>query len=351
MIINNRTLTISDIAATAGVSKTTVSRYLNGKYEYMSEKTYKRIKAVIEMTGYQPNSIARSLKNQKSMLVGLVIADIESPFSSAAVKSVGNAMLGTDYNIITANCDNSYEREQKYIKSLLMQQVDGLIVNTTAMNNPFLINLANGGLPIVLLDRFVNNYKFDIAYYENRKSIFDVLDHLIQAGFSKAAFFTQPYQDVSPRFLRYTAFKEKLTELGEITPEKYVYVVDNDNLESLRHGVVSLLERCKKESSPPAIIAGNGVTLMCLVKAIRSLGLSMPNDIGLCGYDDWGWATELGWAEMTDVGLTTITPSTIQLGEIAAKMLLDRMNGSDIPRQEIAVSTHLIIRGSTKLNK
>lgn len=351
MNINNKPLTITDIAITAGVSKTTISRYLNGKYEFMSKKTYNRIKAVIEMTGYQPNSIARSLKNQKSMLVGLVIADIESPFSSAAIKSIGNAMLGTEYNIITANCDNSYEREQKYIQSLLMQQVDGLIVNTTAMNNPFLINLANGGLPIVLLDRFVNNYKFDIAYYENQKPIFDAVDHLMLSGYSRAAFFTQPYQDVSPRFLRWSSFKEKLTKLGESNPEKYVYVVDNSNLQSLRDAVKNLLESCKKESAPPAIIAGNGVTLMCLVQAIRSLGLSMPNDIGLCGYDDWGWATELGWVEMVDVGLTTITPSTTQLGEITAKMLLDRMNGSDIPRQEIAVSTHLIIRGSTKLKK
>lgn len=347
----NKTITISDIAKTAGVSKTTVSRYLNGKYEYMSKDTYNRIKAVIEMTNYQPNNIARSLKSQKSMLVGLVIADIESPFSSAAVKSVGNAMLGTKYNIITANCDNSFEREKDYINSLLRQQVDGLIVNTTSANNPFLINLANGGLPIVLLDRYVNNYKFDIAYYANREPVFKAIDHLASEGYSKIGFFTQPYEDISPRYLRWSAYKERMQQLNESNPQQYVYVVDNDNLESIKASVKRLLESCKNEAAPPAIVTTNGVTLMHIVKAVRSLGLKMPTDIGVCGYDDWGWATQLGWAEMTDVGITTITPSTVELGEITAKMLLSRMNGSTEPRQEIEVPARLIIRDSTRLTK
>ena len=150
----SKNLTIVDIAKSAGVSKTTVSRYLNGQYEYMSEQTRERIKKVIEVSGYQPNKLAQSLKNQKSMLVGFVVADIESPFTSAAIKSVGDAMLGTGYNLVTANSDNSYERELENIQSLIGQQVDGLIVNTVTSSTPRLIGLANGGLPVVLLDRF-----------------------------------------------------------------------------------------------------------------------------------------------------------------------------------------------------
>lgn len=349
MAIKN--LTITDIARMAGVSKTTVSRYLNGKYEYMSESTKERISAVIDLVGYQPNNIARSLKSQKSMLVGLVIADIESPFSSAAIKSVGDAMLGTGYNIITANSNNSFQKEQDYIQSMMGQQVDGLIVNTASMDNPLLISLANSGVPIVLLDRFVKDYKFDIAYIANREPILSAMDHLMEMGYSRVAFFTEPYEQISPRNFRREIFLEKLGSMGVSQPERYVYVVNNSRQQSVCDSIYALLNQCKGESAPPAIIASNGVTLMHLAKAMESMGLSMPQDIGLCGYDDWGWASELGWAGMINVGLTTVTPSIHALGELTAKALLRRMENPQSEKQEIAVEAPLHIRKSTLLRR
>lgn len=346
-----KNLTITDIARMAGVSKTTVSRYLNGKYEYMSEPTRERISAVIDLVGYQPNNIARSLKSQKSMLVGLVIADIESPFSSAAIKSVGDAMLGTGYNIITANCDNSFQKEQDYIQSLMSQQVDGLIVNTTSMNNPLLISLANSGVPIVLLDRFVKDYKFDIAFIANREPILSAIDHLLEMGYSRVALFTESYEHISPRNIRREVFVEKLNAMGISQSEHYVHVVDNSRQQSVCDSIQSLLDKCKGESTPPAIIASNGVTLMHLAKAIESMGLTMPQDIGLCGYDDWGWASELGWAGMINVGLTTVAPSIHALGKLTAKALLRRMENPESEKQEIAVEAPLHIRQSTMLRR
>lgn len=344
----SKNLTIVDIAKSAGVSKTTVSRYLNGRYEYMSEQTRERIKKVIEVSGYQPNKLAQSLKNQKSMLVGFVVADIESPFTSAAIKSVGDAMLGTGYNLVTANSDNSYERELENIQSLIGQQVDGLIVNTVTSSNPRLIGLANGGLPVVLLDRFVKDYNFDIAYFENTKSIHDAIEHLHEEGYRHLAYFTQEYEFVSPRSLRRKAFLEKLAEMGVEHPEQYAFSAENKT-EKIEANLRRLLDICKGE--PPAVICSNSVTLMRTVKAIRNLGLRMPHEIGLCGFDEWGWASELDWASIVDVGLTTILPSVHELGAQTVNLLFRRIQQPESEKKEIAIPGKLIVRDSTRLSK
>lgn len=343
-----KNFTIVDIAQSAGVSKTTVSRYLNGRYEYMSPQTRERIRKVIEVSGYQPNKIAQSLKNQKSMLIGFVVADIESPFTSAAIKSVGDAMRGTGYNLITANSDNSSEAEKEYIQSLVGQQVDGLIVNTVSSHNPALISLANGGLPIVLLDRFVKDYAFDIVHFENVRSIHGAMDHLIGQGYRRMAFFTQHYESVSPRALRRQAFIDKLASVGEPAPEKYVFTSESE-IQDMEENIRQLRAMCGDE--PVGVICSNSVTLMRAVKAIRNIGLHMPWDIGLCGFDEWGWASQLGWASIVDVGLTTILPTVHDLGQETVNLLLRRIKDPAAEKKEIAIPSRLMVRDSTRLSR
>lgn len=344
-----KNLTIVDIAKSAGVSKTTVSRYLNGRYEYMSAETRERIKKVIEVSGYQPNKIAQSLKSQKSMLIGFVVADIESPFSSATIKSVGDAMLGTGYNLITVNSDNSYDKEKSYIQSLLGQQVDGLIVNTVCAQNPALISLANAGLPIVLMDRFVRDYNFDIAYFENEQSIHVAMEHLRQMGYGQLIFCTQEYEMISPRNLRRQAFEKKLAEWGEQDTGRYVRVSEGDQ-EHTERIIRGIIQENAANSAPPALICSNTVTLLRAVRAIKNLGLEMPYDIGICGFDEWGWATELGLSGMIDVGLTVIKPDMHELGIHTTALLLNRIQNPDSEKREIAVPAKLVVRNSTRLH-
>lgn len=345
-------ITIADIAKSAQVSKTTVSRYLNKKYEYMSEETRERIQSIIEMTDYQPNSVARSLKSHKSFLIGLIIADIESPFSSAAIKQIGDCLVNSGYNLITANCSNSYEKEEHYINSLVNQQIDGLIVNTTNSNNPVLINLANEGMPIVLLDRFVNNYNFDIAYFENRRPVNNAVDYLIDQGFGSIHFFVQPYEGVSPRALRREAFLDKMTSMGVESTAEYVHIIHKFDIDIMKQTIDKIIEdNHKGKLGPPAIIASNGVTLLHIAKAIHQLGLKMPDEIGICGYDEWGWETSLGWADLIDVGLTTFNASTYLLGDSIAELLLRRIDDPEVSPVAREIESPMVIRKSTSLKQ
>ncbi|MEM1485772.1 LacI family DNA-binding transcriptional regulator [Oscillospiraceae bacterium PP1C4] len=350
MSLINKQFTIADIAKGAGVSKTTVSRYLNGKFEFMSEETKKRIEMIIQVANYQPNNVARTLKSNRSMQVGVVIADIESPFSSSVIKGVGDVLSDADYSMIIINSDNSLEKEQQAISSLLSQRVDGLVVNTVSATNPFLINLVNQGMPIVLADRFVKNYNFDIVYVETHDAICNVIDHLKESGYGRLYLFTQFYANVSSRYLRREAFIEKMEMLGEIYAEQYVFEVDISEPSTVDWGIQQMLEVCQYDGAPPAIITTNGIVLLHIVNAIKKMGLQLPSDLGLCGFDDWGWAPSMGWASMIAPGITALSAHAHIVGTMSANILLERMNGGESPKKIISVPAELIVRGSTTLH-
>lgn len=350
LTMTQKKMTINDIARISGVSKTTVSRYLNGKFDRMSVETRYRIEEVIEATGYQPSNIAQSLKRNSSMLIGIIVADIESPFSSALIKSIGDSLQNTKYNLIIANSNNSYEKEQSNVKSLLAQQVDGMIVNTTSMTNPFLINLENQGTPIVLADRLIDNYKFNIAFIDNKEAVYSMINHLIEEGFNDLHFFTEPFEEVSPRFYRVKYFNKKMSEVSNSSIKGSVYTNDHTNHEGIINRIRKIIHESKVSNTKPAIICTNGVMLFHVAKAIEQLELKMPKDIGICGYDEWGWFSQVGWAEILSGGITTVSPSVHDLGNETINIFMDLIRDNNT-HKEIIIPAPLKIRNSTLLSK
>lgn len=345
--LENKTCTIKDIAKMARVSKTTISRYLNGKYEYMSEDTIERIRGIIEITGYKPNSVARSLKNRKSMLIGLIVADIESPFSSACIKSIGDAARSMGYSLLIENSDNDLEKEQACIQTMLQHQVDGLIFNAVSYKNSNLEAITSKGLPVVLLDRFVEDNKYDIAHLDCDKPIKDAIDHLKQQGYGRIALFAQPFEDISPRFLRRDSFIRYMSSIDS-SPKELVYSNITNSADSFCNALSRLIVLSRKDDCPPAVIVTNGVASIYAVRAAKSLGLSIPGELGICGYDEWGWASDIIWDGMLESGFTTLTSSIQNLGETTVRLLSRRMSYPEAPLKQEVIPARLIIRGSTQ---
>ncbi len=342
-------LTISDVAELAGVSKTTISHFLNGKFEYMSDKTRKHIQEIINESGYQPSKIAQSLKSQNSYIIGVIVSDIESPFSSALIKSIEQSLEGSNYLLMTANSDNSIEKEEKAVEAMLAQQVDGLIINTTSMDNPYVGRLKEGETPIVLADNFINNHDFDIAFIDNHKPIKQLVKHLTDEGYEDLYFFSQEYDNVAPRYYRVQNFKNEILShyVGE---DDRVRVIDINNIDEAKAYIVAIMEEYVKTNRRPAIIAGNGMTLLFLSKCIKELGIKLPEELGLCGYDDWGRFTELGWADMLVGGITTVSPSIHTLGKEVTELLLNRIANRQAGIQEVIIEAPIQIRNSTEYN-
>lgn len=346
--MRNGKLTISDVAKLAGVSKTTISHYLNGKYEFMSKKTREHIKEVVETSGYQPSKIAQSLKSQNTFIIGVIVSDIESPFSSGLIKSIEASLAGTNYLLMTANSDYSKEKEKIAIDAMLTQQVDGLIIHTTHMDNDYLNNIKNEtSIPIVLADRFVNDRKFDIVYINNEKPVIDMVNHLEYEGYEDIYFFSEETEVVSSRFYRTKYFKKEMLNRNE--DENKVRIIDITDIDAVKAYIVEMIEKFVKKKKKPAIICENGLVLFVVAKSMKELGLSLPAEIALCGYDDWGRFSELGWADMLIDGITTVSPSVHDLGQLATKLLLERIKDPNKECEELVIEAPLKIRNSTEL--
>jgi LacI family kdg operon repressor len=344
-------ITIADIARVSGVSKTTISRFLNGKYEYMSPETRERIKTIINMTKYRPNNLARSLKSKKSKVVGIVIADIESPFSASLIKGIGDALRDVGYNMLIANSDNNVEIERKNIESLIENRVEGLIVNTVDAENRFLIEAANSGLPVTLCDRFVRDYTFDISYIDCNIAIKTAMAHLFQNGFSRVHFFSQPPEHISPRYMRRETFMRELRSKGLHDPERYTHIIDISEPKSTLTQIKDILGKAlTKGKAPPALIASSGVVLIHVVSAVLSLGYKMPEDVGVCGFDDWGWPEHMRWTPILASGITTLEADVRRTGSVAVEFLLNRIADNNTPKHELEIPAALRIRNSTKRN-
>jgi len=333
--------TIGEVARLSVVSKTTVSRYLNGHFEFMSAETRKRIQSVIEQLDYRPNNLARGLKSKRSGLIGVLVADISSPFSSILVKGVGDTCTQRGFHTIIANTDNDPQKEREYIEALMDNRVEGLIVNITGKNNDFLLELKAQGVPIVLADRPMETLQLDTVTSNNFQMTYDALVHLHRQGFQRVAFFTQEVSEVRTRFARHQAFLQFCRDFFQTDGADFVYVINPDDIPKMATDLQAFLE---SGEGPAAAFAVNGVTSLSLVKAINQLNLTMPTDIGVCSYDDWGWTS------LVPPGITTISQPSYKVGMEAAKRLILHIQGNRTLKPKLLeLPSELIVRGSSIL--
>jgi len=334
----NKKVVIDDVAKMAGVSKATISRYLNGKFEYMSQSTREKIGFAIEKLNYRPNNIARSLKSNKSKLIGVVIADLTNPFSSLIIKGIGDECKVRGYNMVIVNSDNDKVEEQEYIKSLLDQRVEGLIINSTGYNEKLLLEIKSKGIPIVMVDRTLCEDKIDSVTSNNYDSTTETINYLIDSGFNNLCFFNEKEKNVKPRQERERAFLDVCNKRLEKSNFS-VFSVDYDKGGDLE---INLCKFLNNHTGRKAIFAVNGVILLNTLAAANKLNVSIPKDFSICGYDNWGWAS------LIPPGITTISQPSYEMGFEAAKLLASRIENKILEGVvNKQLNSKLEIRGST----
>ena len=337
-------VTISDVATAAGVSKTTVSRYINGHPELMGEKTRERIRAVIEMTNYRPSDIASNLKKRTTNLIGLLIADISSPFSSALISGASKYLDKRGYTLLIADSADDLDKEKHALSSLLSKGVSGVLVNTTSYSNDFLIQVRCDGLPVVLCDRQVRDYNFDIVTTDQHECIYYLISHLKRQGYTRPLFLVEPWENNAVRMKRREAFLEIVHALYgyDASEDVYTLVPGEEN-------AAQALQRALNRDSGeiPAVIGCNSITTVRAFHAIRELGLSIPGEIGLCGPEDWDWSSEMNWPFIVDPNVTTVKIPATQIGSRAAALLLEKLEHPEQPPQEVLLPCVFHERAST----
>lgn len=337
---NTGNITIIDVAERANVSVTTVSRYLNKKYESMSRETRTRIEKVVDELQFRPNKNARSLKSQQSMTLGCVVADMASPFSSELIKGIDYVCKKKGYSLLIADSDNNPESEVDAIKNLMSNSIGGLIINTTGKVDDYIISISKT-VPVVMADRCLSvRNVVDTVTTDNEESTNSCMKYLKTKGYGRVAFFTPDVSFISTRSERLKAYKDAISDVWGRDPGEDVYFIDaNDDA-----AVIASLARFHEDAKycNPAVFCVNGVVTLKVLQGMKKLGLVIGEDLGVCGFDDWGWADIVG------PGITTIVPGTYEIGVKSAEMVIGRITAKNRKKPKtVLLKNRFFERGST----
>lgn len=341
----DKKITIGDVAKQCGVSKTTVSRFLNGKYENISAETRQRIQQVISDLNYHPNKSAQRLKASRSMLIGCIIGDVGSPFSALLLKGIISECDKAGYQVLFANCNDDPEKESAAIQGFIANRVDGLIVNTSGGNEDNLLALQASGIPVVMADRSLcDPGLLDTVAVPNRDTAWKCVSLLKDFGYEHVAFFSEGNKLITPRIKRYEGYCAGVRELFGAEGEMYVF--DRDDIDGCRSQLNRF--RNKYPGQRIAIFSVNGVTTHRILLAFKESGLEIGYEYGLCGFDDWSWL------QLAPPGITSVLNDSMRIGAEAAKLLLDRLSGrrdASAPAVLIEIPNEIVVRGSTVKEK
>lgn len=239
-------ITIKDVAEFAGVSKSTVSRYINGKIDAISPEKVKNIKKAITELNYRPSKMAQGLKIKKSKLIGFVVADITNPFSVAAFRGVEEVCDQYGYSIMVCNTDNSPEKEREMLLKLEAHSVEGLILNATGENKDILYSFAEQQVPTVLIDRKLPDLKLDTVTTDNRRITEEILQQIYNKGYTDVALFTEPIASISPRAERAAVYQEIAT-VRNVNGLRRMYEIDVKDKEQLEKALCSFMNEMPEQ--------------------------------------------------------------------------------------------------------
>ncbi|MES2535705.1 MAG: LacI family DNA-binding transcriptional regulator [Pseudomonadota bacterium] len=331
--------TIADVAKKAGVSKATVSRFLNHRDTKLSRDIATRVEAAVSALGYTPSPMAQSLKRGRSRLIGLIVADVTNPFSVAVLRGAEKACQEAGYVVMLFNLGNDVSREREAIATLSSYQVEGFLLHTFGRDAGAMTEAARHGKPAVMIDRRHNNMQTDFVSLDNAGAVEMGVSHLIGAGYQDLLFVTEPVQDVSPRAEREAAFRAAVSlRNGDVRGTTYEN--RQDDIAGLENALRDL--RSRASGRLPAVLAGNAIVTLRVATAMAQLGWQFGREIGMVGFDETEWAPLIG------PGLTTIAQPTDALGRMAARCLIERLQGLTFPPRQILLSGNLIARGSSQ---
>lgn len=320
--------TMADVAAAVGVSKTTISRYLHGDYEFMSEETRKKIQTVVEELNYRPNRAAQSLKSDRSNCIGFTIADIGNPFSSLLIKGVQAECRKRGCQLLIADADNNKDQEIKNIETFMNEQTDGIIINSVGNNADFIRKTSKmeESKPMILLDRSYDNVLCDSVVNDNKVVAEQMLEELQSQGWNYVVFVSESTIGISTRSIRESAVKEYI--LRKDTLDGEILILDDQE----KLDIMAKLAEIMSHHDKTCFFANNDEVLRKVISYLYHMQQEIGKDVGICAFADEKWAKYSG------PGITCIEQHPFVMGESAAKLLFNRIDHKgekEIVHQEI----------------
>jgi LacI family fructose operon transcriptional repressor len=324
---------IKKVAELAGVSTATVSRVLANK-PYVRPELRQRVLQVVEELNYSPNRVARSLRSQKTSIIGLIVSDIQNPFFTAVTRAVEDVASAHDMSVFVCNSDENQAKELRYLEHMQAENVAGIIFSPTRLTSEAFTEVVDTDLPIVLIDRQVAGADLDSVVIDNVRAAYELAEHLIQDGHHRLGAMFGSASTTGRE--RRQGFLQALQDYGlEADPELVVTIEAREDT-----GYQTTKKLLSHPERPQAIFSSNGLMASGAFRALRESGLHIPDEVGFASFDD------TAWAGLVEPPVTVIRQPTYEIGKTATELLLERLRDPERATRQVVLKPTLVVRGS-----
>lgn len=327
-------ITLADVAAEAGVSVMTVSRVVNGR-PGVGKDTRERVRRAIESLGYRPNVVARGLRAASSRSIGLIVPDVTNPYFPEIVRGAEDVAVEHGYTLLLTNGVEDVARETAALRAFEDHLVAGVIACSPRLESEELYRLLERQRAAVLVNRRSDPRYAGSVRIDHEQGARMLMRHVHEVGCRRPAYLSGPAHSHAGRE-RLLGHQREAAELGlGLPPERVVPCAP-----TVKGGAKAARETLERFPDVDALICFNDLVAAGALQAAEEMGIAVPKELAVTGYDD------IVFARMFSPGLTTIRAPKYELGQQAARMLMDRMQGRNYG-VNIVLQPELVVRGST----
>ena len=326
--------TSKDVAKRAGVSVATVSRVLNDSGN-VSPDSRRKVLQVIEALDYHPSRAAQQLRAKRGRVLGLIISDIQNPFFTSVVRGIEDLAHEHGYSLVLCNSDENVEKERLYVNVMRGEAAAGVILAPVLEDSPHVRGLIEQHIPVVAIDRHLKDKSVDSICVDNVEAAREAVSTLLDMGHRRIGLIGVPLSITTGRerhagYLR--AYRDhRLKPLAD-------WIRFGDTRETGGHDCAGEL----LQLDPPvtALFATNSLMALGALNRIHEMGLRIPDDVSIIGFDD------VPWASLLRPALSNVSQPTYELGRTAVQLLLQRLEDPQRPVAHVVLKTKLILRDS-----
>jgi LacI family transcriptional regulator len=327
--------TMKQVAEKAGVSTTTVSHVINDT-RVVSKEVQERVREAIQDLRYIPSAVARSLKNDKTNTLGMLVPNSSNPYFAELIQGIEDAAFSLGYSIILCNSYDDLKKQVAYIRVLMEKRIDGLILVSSGSDHELIRLLSNESIPKVLVDRELSGVSADFVESDHEQAGYLATKYLIDLGHREIACVSGP-EDLLSSSARVSGYRQALQEARIKPRADHLLFADFTS----RGGFEAFARLLALPSRPTAIFAGNDLMAIGGVCAANERGVRVPDDLSVIGYDD------IALASYCNPPLTTIRQPKREIGALTARTLVARIGDGEAPLRRELLQPSLVVRKST----
>lgn len=330
-------VTIKDLAKQLNISTSTVSRALADRWD-VNPETRKAVMELAEKLKYKPNPISLSLKSNQSMTVGIIVPEFVNSYFAKVIMGVQSVLEPKGYSILITQSGESCDNELRNLKALESRMVDGIIISVTqeTQNTDYFSDLVEQNFPIVFFNRICSNITVSHVVIDEYKWAFSTVQHLIDQGYKRIAHLAGPENLILSQ-QRKKGYIDALT--ANDLPLRDEYIITTGVM--MERGVMAAHIIIEMKEKPDAVFAINDHVAIGFMKTLQKNGLRIPKDIAVAGF------SESQSALIIEPNLTSVEQPTYEIGEAAAKLLLEQINHNKIEKDRMPVKSLIL---DAKLN-